>query len=160
MILATQGDEMERREARQYLEDRVVGTSEGVFWNMKYISPTTIIVPHNIHNLNLGMLEHFINWVTSFLEQHSRIDQFNHLRAMMPPYHDFAPFNKPYCQVTERCGKEMKALGRVIVSVFAVTLLNPSVNKSIPFTEAVLCVKILVYIHLMAQYRYHANATI
>ena len=31
MILATQRDETERREARQYLEDWAVGTSEGVF---------------------------------------------------------------------------------------------------------------------------------
>jgi len=35
MILGTQGDETERLAARQYLEDRAVGTSEGVFWNMK-----------------------------------------------------------------------------------------------------------------------------
>jgi hypothetical protein len=37
MILATQGDETERWDSRPYLEDRVVGISEGVFWYMKYI---------------------------------------------------------------------------------------------------------------------------
>jgi len=51
-------------------------------------------------------------------------------------------------------------LGRVIVPVFAVTLLNPSVSQRIPFTEALLCVKNFVYFHLMAQYWYHTEATI
>jgi len=54
----------------------------------------------------------------------------------------------------------MKALGCVIVPVFAVTLLNPSASQRIPFTEALLCVKNLVYFHLMAQYQYHTEATI
>jgi hypothetical protein len=54
----------------------------------------------------------------------------------------------------------MKALGRVIVPVFVATVLNPSASQRIPFTEALLCVKNLVYFHLVAQYRYHTEATI
>jgi len=79
MILATQGDETERREARQYLEDRAVGTSEGVFGNMKCISPTTIIIPNILQRVYLGILEHLMDWVMSFLEQHSRIDKLHQL---------------------------------------------------------------------------------
>ena len=100
MILATQGDETERREASRYLEDRVVGTSKGVYCNMKCISPTTIFVPDTLHTVYLGMLAHLMDWVTSFLEQHSRIDKFNLLWAIMLPYPGFALFNKPYSQVT------------------------------------------------------------
>jgi hypothetical protein len=132
MILATQGDETERWEARQFLEDGAVRTSEGVFWNMKCISPTTIIVPDILHTVYLGMLKHLMDWVTSFLEHHSRIDQFNKLWAMMPPYPGFARFNKPYSQVTQWSGKEMRALGRVIVPLFAATLSNPSAGKGFP----------------------------
>ena len=84
-ILPMQGDELERQEARQYLEDRVVGTSEGVFWNMQCISPTTIIIPNILHSIYLGVLKHLMEWVTSFLEQHSRINKFNQLWVMMPP---------------------------------------------------------------------------
>jgi hypothetical protein len=65
MILATPGDETDRREARQYLEDRAVGTSEGVFWNMKCISPTTIIVPDILHTFYLCMLKHLMDWIIS-----------------------------------------------------------------------------------------------
>jgi len=81
---------MERWEARQYLEDRAVGTSEGLFWNMKRISARTIIVSDILHTISLGMLKHVMDWVTFFHKQHSRIDKFNQLWAMMPPYSGFA----------------------------------------------------------------------
>jgi len=63
MILVTQGDQMERPDARQYLEDPKVGSSEGVIWNAKYISPTTIFEPDMHHTIYLGMLKHLMNWV-------------------------------------------------------------------------------------------------
>ena len=160
MVLTTQGDETERQEARQSLEDRTVGTSEGVFCNMRCISLTTIIVPDILHTVYVGMLKHLMDWVTSFLEQHSMINKFNQLWAMMPSYPGFARFNKPYSQVTQWSGKEMKALGRVIVPVFAATHFNPSASQRIPFTEALLCVNNLLNCHLMAQYRYHSEAMI
>jgi thiaminase len=159
IIFATQGDETERWEARQCLENRTVGTSKGIVWNMECIPPTTIIVPNILHTVYLGLLKHMMNWVMSCLEQHFRIDKFNQLWAMMPPYPGFAQFNKPYSQVMQWSGKEMKALGRVIVPAFAATLLNPLASQRIPFTEALLCIKNLVYFHLMAQYQYHTEAT-
>jgi hypothetical protein len=79
---------------------------------------------------------------------------------MMPPDPGFARFNQPYSQVTQWSGKEMKALGGGIDPVFVATLLNPLASQRIPFTEALLCVKNLVYFHLTAQYRYHPEDTI
>jgi len=102
------------------------------------------MVPDILHSVYLGILKDLMDWVTSFLEQHSRINKFNQLWAMMPPYPCFARFNKPYSQVTQWSGNEMKALGRVIVPVFVETLLKPSVSQGIPFTEALLCIKNLV----------------
>jgi len=78
----------------------------------------------------------------------------------MHPYSGFARFNKPYTQVTKWSGKEMKAPGCVIVPVFAPTLVNPLASRRIPFTEALLCIKNIVYFHVMAQYWYHIEATI
>jgi len=127
---------------------------------MECISPRTIIVPNILHTIYPGMLKHLMDWVTSFLEQHSRINNINKLWEMMPPYPSFARFNKPYSQVTQWGSKEMKALGPVIVPVFAATLLNPSISQRIPFTDSLLHVKNLVYFQLMAQYRYHTEATI
>jgi len=105
MILMTHGDETERCESRKYLEDRLVGTSAGVFWNMKCISPATIMVPDILHTVYPSMLKHLMDWVTTFPKQHSRINKFNELWVMIPPYPGFTRFNKPYRQVTEWSGK-------------------------------------------------------
>jgi hypothetical protein len=63
---------------------------------MKCITLTTIIVPDILPTIYLGMLKFFLDWVTSFLAQHSRIDKFNHLWAMIAQYPGFARFNKAY----------------------------------------------------------------
>jgi len=136
MILTTQGDETERREARQCLEHRAVGTLEGIFWIMRCISPTTIIVPNILPTICLGMLNHLMDWVMFFLEQHSRIGKFNTLWAMITPFPGFPRFNKPYSQVLQQSVTKMKELGRMIIPVFAVTLSNSSVGQRIPFTDA------------------------
>jgi len=127
-------------------------------WNAS--SPMTIMVPDILHTVCLGMLKHLMDWVTSFLEQHSSIDTFNQLWANMPPYPAFTRINKPCSQVWQWSGEEMKALGRVIVPLFAATLLNPSASHTIPFTEALLRFQHLVYFHLMVLYWYHTEATI
>jgi hypothetical protein len=54
----------------------------------------------------------------------------------------------------------MKPLGRVIVLVFTTTHLNPLESQRIRMTDPLLCVKILEYHHLIAQYLYHTEATI
>jgi len=86
MIPTTLEDETERQEARQYLEYRVVGIVEGVITYMKCISPATIIVPYILHTVYLSMLMNLMDWVTSFLKQHSRIGKYNQLWWMMTPY--------------------------------------------------------------------------
>jgi len=101
MILATQGDQTERKESRQYLQDRVVGTSEGVCWNLKWISPMTIMIPDTVHTIYLSMLKHVIDYVTSFLAQHSRIDGITQLWSKMPLDPCFASSDKLYSQETQ-----------------------------------------------------------
>jgi hypothetical protein len=36
------------------------------------------------------MLMHLMDWVMSFLEQHSKMEKFNLLWGIMPPYTGFA----------------------------------------------------------------------
>jgi len=160
MIHVTHGDETEIQEVRKYLDDHKVQTSERILYNMKCISRMTIIVPGILHTIYSGRLQHWMHWVMFFLEQHSMIDKFNWLWALMPPDPGFTRFIKPSCQVTQWSGTETKALGRVIVPVFAVTLSKHSVSHRIPSTDALLCIKNIEYFHLMAQYRYHTEATI
>jgi hypothetical protein len=49
-------------------------------------------------------------------------------------------------------GEVIKALGRMIVLVSAVTLLNPFESQRIPLPEALLCIKNLVNFHIIAKY--------
>jgi len=160
LLLTTQGDETERQDARHYLDNQVVETSEGIFWTMKCISTTTVIIPNIFHSVDVGMRKLLIDWVLSSLEQHFRIDKFNQLWAMMPPYPGFARLNKPYRHVMQWSGKYKQALSHVIVAVFTATLSNPSASQRIPFTDAQLYVKNWVCFHLLVQYRYHAEALI
>jgi hypothetical protein len=51
-------------------------------------------------------------------------------------------------------------IGCMIVPLFAVTPLNPLTREQIPITEALLYIENIMYIHLMAKYRYHTEATI
>jgi hypothetical protein len=51
MILAIHRDEIGSWVGRRYQEDEVVGTSEGVFWKLKCISPMTIIVLDILHTM-------------------------------------------------------------------------------------------------------------
>jgi hypothetical protein len=60
-----------------------------------------------------------MNRVRSFLEQHSRIDTFTPLMAMMSPHPDFIRFNKLYSQVAEWSRKEINAVEIGIVSVIS-----------------------------------------
>jgi hypothetical protein len=60
----------------------ISGTSSG--WNLRRrlleyecISPPTMIISDILYTIYLGILKHLIDWVTSFLEQHPRIDKFN-----------------------------------------------------------------------------------
>jgi len=68
VVLATQGDETERREARQLFEDWVGGSWESVFWSMRCISLMTIIIPDILHTVYLVMLKNSMGWVMTFLE--------------------------------------------------------------------------------------------
>jgi len=67
----------------------------------------------------------------------------------MPPYHGFPSLNKPYSEVTQWMGQEMNSLRHMITLIVGVNVSNPSVSQRIPFTEAMLCSKNLVYLHLM-----------
>lgn len=78
----------------------------------------------------------------------------------MPSYPGFARFNPLCSQVTQCSAKEMKALRRVIIPVYAATLSNRCARHRIPCTEALLCVQNIVYFHLMAHCQYHTEATI
>jgi hypothetical protein len=101
-----------------------------------------------------------MDWVTSFLHHHLRINTFHQVCAKMPPSPGVVRFNTPYSHVTQIDGNDMKPLGCVIVPVVVATLLHPSASQQIAFTDALLCFKNLVYFHCTAQHNYHTKTMI
>jgi len=118
-----------------------------------------IIIPNTFHTIHLSTSSCFIGCVTSCLEQHSRITKFNQVWAMIPPCHWIAWFNKP-CHRATQCGDEEIAVYRcVIVPVYLATRSNPLASWRISITEALCCIPNSVYVHCVAQYQYHTEAT-
>jgi len=150
----------DREAAQEYLQARGVRLSEGVFWSMPCVSSSTLITPDVLHTIYLGLLKHLMEWIVAFLEHHKLMPRFNELWRLVPAYPGFVQFNKPYTAVSQWQGKEMKALGRVIVPIFSATLITPSAAQKGPFKDAILCVKGFVYFHLMTQYRSHTEETL
>jgi Plavaka transposase len=154
----------DRKEAVEYLNYRGVQQNEGVFWSAKCVGQTNLVTPDVLHTVYLGILKHMMDWIVGFLEYHKLMDRFNKLWLRVPPYPGLLQFGKPYTAISQWQGKEMKALGKIILPVFAATLSNlgpttTSTQKS-AFKEAILCIKALVNFHLMSQYRSHTDATL
>ena len=51
-------------------------------------------------------------------------------------------------------------LGRTILPILGASLFEPSTEQHGPFKEAILCVKGLIFFHLMVKYRSHTDQTI
>ena len=90
-----------------------------------------------------------MDWLVPFLAHHKRLAVFNRLWSAIGPYPGFPPFRKPYTAVTQWQGKELKMLGRTILSILGASLLEPSAEQRGPFKEAILCVKGLIFFHLI-----------
>jgi hypothetical protein len=150
----------EKQAAAKFLDERGLRSTEGVFWALKCFDWTSALVPDVLHTIYLGLLKHLMDWVVPFLEHHKRMATFNRLWNIMPPYPGFVTFNKPYTAVTQWQGKEIKMLGRTLLPIFAATLSNPTAEQIAPFKEATLCVKSLIFFHLMTKYHSHTEGTI
>src|ERR1700687_2394451 len=77
LITATDTDvaRSTRDAAGQYLDNRGVRQTEGVFWALKSLDWVSLLVPDVLHTICLSILKHLINWVIPFLEHHNRMDR-------------------------------------------------------------------------------------
>ena len=81
-------------------------------------------------------------------------------------YPSFTPSNKAYCSVSQRQGKEMRNLVRVLLGVFTTTMSRmadvnpPSFHQKVLCQKAILCVRYITDFVLTAQYKVHTPATI
>ena len=129
-------------------------------WTLPRIQLSEIHKPDLLHNIYLGLLKNLLDWVTSFLKQHCRLDLFDDIWRSMPPYPGFTPPHKAFREVSQWQGKEMRMFGRIVLPAMAIALREPTPSQRYPFNRALECVKHLVDFHLMAQYRSHTAETL
>ena len=96
----------------------------------------------------------------SFLQKHRRLQAFNDVWKALPPYPGFFVPRKPYREVSQWQGKEMRNLGRCLLGVLAAALAQPDQVQVAPFRRVLVCVRSLLDFSLMAQYRSHTPETL
>ncbi|KAI9876378.1 MAG: hypothetical protein M1823_007292, partial [Watsoniomyces obsoletus] len=101
-----------------------------------------------------------MDWLASFFKKHGRLTQFDSCWQTLSPYPGFTRSPKAYRQVSQRQGKEMRNLGRVILAAVAASLGPPNAAQRRRFAMALRCVRALVDFHLMAQYHSHTQETL
>jgi hypothetical protein len=113
-----------------------------------------------LHTVNIGILQHIMKWMLSFLKQHKRLDRFDAISTAVPTYRRLLKFNKVYFAVSQWTGKGLRGIVRILLPVFTATLSNPTTTEKPIVRDAILCIKAMIYIHHMAQHRSHTAHTL
>jgi len=92
--------------------------------------------------------------------KHGRLQAFNNIWKALLPYQAFLVPKKPYREVTQWQGKEIRYLGCCILGVLTVALRQAGGAQVIFFKRALECVSALVDFNMIAQYRSHTSDTI
>src|SRR5258706_1527498 len=137
-----------------------------VLWHFTNIEPPSLVHVDLLHGIYLGILDHLMTWVTSFLEDIRRMNVFSEIWQAIPPYPGFIAPNRPYTQVSQWTGKEMRNLGRVILAAFAAairrtddcTKLTPA--QLMDANKAISAVRYFTDFHLLSQYQTHTLHTV
>jgi len=152
-----EGDE----DAGEELRDLGVKLAPGIFWELSHVVQVDLYKPDILHVIYLGIFQtHLMKWVVGFLKKHKRLDSFDKIWMLLPPYPGFSPPNKEYSRVSQWQGKEMRNLVKVLVPSLAAALRRPNNAERIPFVTALRCVRSIVDFTLMAQYRSHSDETL
>jgi len=113
-----------------------------------------------LHKIYLRLFKHMIDWIQGFLKKHARQQAFDDAWKALPPYPGFIVPKKACMEVTQWQGKEMWNLGRCLLGVLALALRQPDSRQVHPFRRALTCVRSLLDLTMMAQYRSHTPETI
>jgi hypothetical protein len=105
------------------------------------------------------MSKHFMEWIQVFLKSHRRLGWFEDA-WMVPPYPGLTVPNKPYRQVIQWQGKDMRNLMKFLVPVFASALRNPAPSQRDDFNRALACVKAYAGFFNVSHYLSHTESTI
>jgi len=101
-----------------------------------------LLKPDLLHTMQIGILDHLQKWIFHFMKMQEWLDKYNAIWLSMPAYHDLAPKNKSYEEVSLWNWKGMKEMSRYLLGVVTQSLRggnpaqHPIVNHSIECTQA------------------------
>ena len=116
--------------------------------------------PDLLHPMQISMLDHLQKWIFHFMKTNERLDEYNAIWLSVPAYHNLAPKNKSYEEVSQWNGKEMKEISRYLLGVVTQSLRGGKVAKRPIFNHAIVCTRALLEIYMFAQYKSHDDGTL
>jgi len=129
--------------------------------------PQDVVRGDVLHKISLGMYQHLMKWIQSFLKKHGRTGLFNDMWKKIPLYSGYTSPNRLYKEISQSTGKEICNLGKVILACFIAALwmscslpTTASREQSSAFYKAILCVRFITHFALLAQYRSHTEQTL
>ena len=135
-------------------------------WTLRAVTSIELIRSDILHTILLGNLEHLMNWIIGFLEVNGRLYAFDDIWRMTPSYPGNRLPQKPYRQLTQIAGKEMRAILKIILAVFTASprrntdTTRPTATQQREFKNAIECVRYLTDFSLLSRYRSHRESTV
>ncbi|KAF8531427.1 hypothetical protein BDD12DRAFT_810891 [Trichophaea hybrida] len=131
-----------------------------VFWDIPFVDLYELHQPDNLHVIHLGIFKHLMEWIEGFLHSYQRPTESDLVWQTIPPYPGFSHPSKPYRQITQLQGKDMRNIGKIIYPALTAALWKPQPRHRHIFHRAIARVRAMACFGLMAQNRAHDQATI
>ena len=107
-----------------------------------------------------------MNWIIGFLEVNGRLHAFDDIWRMTSSYPGNDLPQKPYRQLTQIAGKEIRAILKIILAVFIASLrtntdtTRPTAAQQLEFKKVIECVRYLTDFALLWRYQSHSESTV
>ena len=127
-------------------------------WTLWAVTPIELIRSDILHPILLSNLEHLMNWIIRFLEVNGRLHVFDDIWKMTTSYPGNNLPQKPYRQLTQIQGKEMRAILKIILAIFTSSLrrnmdtTRPTAAQQREFKKVIECVRYLTDFVLLSRY--------
>ena len=131
-------------------------------WTLRAVTSIEVIQSDIFHTILLNNVEHMMNWIIGFLKVNGTLHTFDDIWRMTTSYPVSNLHQKPYRQLTQIAGKEIKAILKIILAVFIASVpkntdtTHPTAQQQREFKKAIECVRYLMDFALPSRYQTHS----
>ena len=116
--------------------------------------------PDLLHTMQIAMLDHLQKWIFHFMKTHEWLDKYNAIWLSVPDYHDITPKNKPFDEISQWNGKDIKDMSRYLLGVVTQSLRGGNPAQRSIFNHAIECTQALLEFNMYARYKSHDDSTL